>query len=47
LVLLLSNFSLENAVRELQVGVEGLRLNGAHHLPFCVDDVNLLGGNTF
>jgi hypothetical protein len=46
LVLLLSNFCLEYAIRKVEGDEEGLRLNVTNQLLFCADDVNLLRGNT-
>jgi len=42
---LLSNFSVEFAIRRLQVNQEGLKLNGTHQLLVYADDVNVLGGS--
>jgi hypothetical protein len=43
---LLSNFTLENAIRKVHENQDGLDLNGTHQLLACADAVNLLGENT-
>jgi len=42
---LLFIFTLEYAIRRIQVYQHGLKLNGTHHLLVHVDDVNTLGGS--
>jgi hypothetical protein len=42
---LLSNFTLEHAIRKVQENQVGLKLNGTHQLLAYADDVNLLGDN--
>jgi hypothetical protein len=36
---------LENAIKRVQVGQDGLKLNVSHHLLVYADGSNLLGGN--
>jgi hypothetical protein len=42
---LLFNFSLEYAIRRVQVKQEGLKLNGMHQLLASADVGNVVGGN--
>lgn len=42
---LLSSFTLEYAIRKVQPNQERFKLNGAHWLVVCADDVNSLGRN--
>ena len=37
------NFTLEYAIRRVQVNQDGPKLNGTHRLFFYADDVNILG----
>jgi len=39
------NFTLEWAIRSVQVHQDGLKLNGTHQLLAYDDDVNILGGS--
>ena len=41
----LFNFTLEYAIRRVQVNQDGLKLNGTHRLFFYADDVNVLRGS--
>jgi len=42
---MLFNFTLEYAIRRVQVNQEGLKLNGTHKFLAYANDVNILGGN--
>jgi len=42
---MLFNFTLEYAIRRVQVNQDGLKLNGTHQLLASSDYVNILGGN--
>ena len=42
---LLSNFTLEYAIRRVQVNWSGLKLNGTHQILVYEDDGNILGGS--
>jgi hypothetical protein len=42
---LLFNFSLEYAIKRIQVNHDDLKLNGTHQLLAYADDVNILGGS--
>jgi len=42
---MLFNFTLEYAIRRVQVNQDDLKLNGIHQLQAYADDVNILGGS--
>ena len=42
---LLFNFSLDYAIRRVQINQDGLKVNGTHQLLFYADDVKILGGS--
>jgi len=41
---LLFNFTLEYAIRRVQVNQDGLKLSGTHLIPVYADNVNILEG---
>jgi len=44
---LLLNFTLEYAIRKVQVNKEGLKLNGTHQLLVYADYDDILGGHIY
>ena len=44
---MLLNFTLEYAIRRVQVKQDGLKFNGTHQLLLYVDDVYILGGSVY
>jgi len=42
---LLFSFTLEYAIRKVHVNQGGSKLNGAHQVLVCVDDIDILGGS--
>jgi hypothetical protein len=44
---LLVNFSLDYAIKRVQVNQGGVKLNGAHQLLVYAVDVNIFGGNVY
>jgi hypothetical protein len=42
---LLFKFTFKCALKNVQVCLDGLKLNGTHQLLVCADDVHILGGN--
>jgi len=42
---LLFNFTVEYAIRRVQVNQDGLKLKGTHHFLVYADGVNILGGS--
>jgi hypothetical protein len=45
LLQLILNFTLQYAIRRVQVNQDGLKLNGTHHLLVYANDFNILGGS--